>query len=175
MADQINVSGITPIYVQFRDTDGTWTGALSKLGESLDMVDVEERIFTHNVPGDRYGGPQGPPIEQQFLGEIHVVRMELSRWDPAIFDQIRKRGCRDGLGSHASGEIGRLMLQNRSMRLLLNSATRPVNYPTAIPNSSIQYGKGTKFSSVSLQFECHVTQQTDQKDILWDRTTTVYT
>ncbi len=30
-------------------------GGLSKLGECMDMIDIEERAFWRNVPGDRYG------------------------------------------------------------------------------------------------------------------------
>jgi len=175
MSDQVNISGLITVKVQFRDSSGDWTGSLQKLGESLDMIDIEERVYTHNVPGDRYGGPQGPPIEQQFLGEIHVVRMELSRWDPTVWDLVRKRGVRSAAGSHASGDVGKLLLQDRSIRLLLDCATRPVNYPCALVNSSLQYAKGTKFTSVSLQCECHVCQTGDQANVLWDRTTTAYT
>lgn len=174
MADQINVSGLVRVKFEFK-TSGSWAGGIKTLGESMDMVDVEERVFTHNVPGDRYGGPQGPPIEQQWLGEIHVVRMELSRWDPTVWNVVRRRGVRENLGSHQSGDVGALMLASRSCRLILDCPTRPFNYPCALINSSLQYSKGTKFSSVALQVECHVAQQGDQAGILFNSDTTQYT
>lgn len=173
MADQINVSGLVQVYFEFK-AGGQWSGGLQKLGESMDMVDVEERVFTHNVPGDRYGGPQGPPIEQQWLGEIHVVRMELSRWDPNVWDIVRKRGVREDLGSHQSEDVGALMLASRSCRLLLDCQERPYNYPCAVINSSLQYSKGTKFTSIALQVECHVAQESNQVNTLFDSNTTAY-
>jgi len=44
MSDQVNISGLITVKVQFRDASGDWTGSLQKLGESLDMTDIEERV-----------------------------------------------------------------------------------------------------------------------------------
>ena len=172
MADQVNYSGKVDVKIQLANT----AGQLVKLGESMDMVDVEERAFFHNIPGDRHGGPQGPPIEIQWLGAICVVRMELSRWDTAVLDNLRKRKVQTTAGTIPLTDVGTLMLATKAFRLLLHSTTRPLNFPCVLLRDAVSYGMGSKFTGVGLQFECHRCQDGTARDgILFDSTVTEYT
>ena len=150
MAESINVTGKVDLMVAFDSYD-----ELDKLGEAMDMHDIEERAFFHNVPGDRHGGPQGPPIEIQYLGSIVVVRVELSRWDPDVFDELRKRKVQATTGKVLLSEVGTPLLAANYFRLLLLSTTRPISFPCVVCRDAMAYGMGSKFSSVGLQFECH--------------------
>lgn len=172
MADQVNKAGRVEIKVQ----QSVGAGNLKKLGESIDMTDVEDRSFWHNVPGDRRGGPQGPPIEVQYLGSIYIVRMELSRWDPTVYDELITRNALTALGAPALTDCGKLMLEDNAIRLLLHSTTRPMNFPCAILRDSVQFGMGTKYTGVALQFECHVCIDGTARDgTLYDSDTAEYT
>ena len=172
MADQVNVTGRVIVKVQFTAGQGN----LLTLGEQMDMTDVERRAFWHNVPGDRHGGPQGPPIEVQYLGEIAIIRIELSRWDPDVWDTLQKRKAIATKGKTLLTEVGTLMLASTPIRLLLHSTTRPENYPCCILREAIQYGMGTKFSTAVAQFEAHRMPATGwaAEGVLQDAVTTEY-
>ncbi len=172
MADGINVTGKVDVYIQLTNTAGN----LKKLGECLDMADVEDRAYWNPVPGDRYGGPQGPPIDIQYLGSICVVRMELSRWDTAVWDLLKKRQVVTTAGTIALTDVGKVMLANYGFRLLLSTTTRPLNFPAVILRDSAQFAMGTKFTSLALSFECHRCQTpVGREGILYDSTITEYT
>lgn len=151
MTEAINVTGKVDLMVQFVSGENY----LLKLGEAMDMHDIEERSFFHNVPGDRHGGPQGPPIEVQYLGSIVVIRAELSRWDPDVFDELRKRKANATAGAVLLSEVGAPMLGGNYFRVLLSSVARPLNFPCVLLRDAIPYGMGSKFSSLGVQFECH--------------------
>ncbi len=157
MAEGINLTGRVEVYTQIVNT----TGNFLKLGECLDMADIEDRAFFNNISGDRYGGPQGPPIEVQYLGSIYVVRLELSRWDPDEMAKLIKRQVLTTAGvipvEGVTAKPGSLMLASNTFRLCLKSATRPMNFPTVLLRDSVQFSMGTKFTSLALQFECHRT------------------
>jgi hypothetical protein len=176
MADGIQIAGRVEVYIQL----AVGSGQLVKLGECMDMADVEDRAFFNNISGDRHGGPQGPPIDVQYLGSIYVVRTELSRWDTVVFDALRKRKAVATAGTILQTEIGTLMLASNSFRLLLKSPARPLNFPCVILRDSIQGPMGTKFSSLALQFECHrcpdglMRGGADHTGVLYNAVTTEY-
>jgi hypothetical protein len=153
MADGIQIAGRVEVFTQIVNT----TGNLIKLGECMDMADIEDRAFFNNISGDRHGGPQGPPIDMQYLGSIYVVRLELSRFDTAEMDKLIKRQVLATAGTIPIGTNGpgTLMLAANTFRLCLKSPTRPINFPCVLLRDSIQYSMGTKFTSMAMQFECH--------------------
>jgi hypothetical protein len=180
MADAVQVSGKVAINLQFRVVAGlSHPVGLQKLGEQMDMTEPEHQVFLHNVPGDRNGGPEGPPIEIQWLGEIVKVKCDMSRWDPTVWDFARKMGVKAAMGTILDADVGKLILAGRAVRLILISATRPINFPCAIIRNPYTYGMGTKFSRASIEFECHRTPKDDASsaaidDILHDATITAY-
>ena len=149
MAIAVNVAGLTPIYV------GTGvSGALEFLGYTRDGANhVGEAAFL-NVPGDEHGGQEGTPIEVQYLGEVGRVRLELTKYDKAVFAKVRARCLEATDGTPYTA--GTLMLANsKFMRLLANAPSDPHNYPCAIPRGTIELNTGTKFSMAICEFECH--------------------
>lgn len=150
MAIGIQVAGACLLKV---DT-GT-THALESLGYSENGVRVEEEAFHSNVPGDQNGGDEGPPIDVQYFGEIHRVRLELSSWDSAVVDKILSKLYGGTAG--VLGAAGSLMgAGGFYYRLLLLSTNLPRNYLRAFPRGQpVEINKGTKYSRLVLNFECH--------------------
>jgi len=129
-------------------------GALEDLGYSINGVEITETVLETDVPGDQNGGDEGPPIDIQYLGQIDRVRMELSKYDIAVADKIRAR-----LLGGTAGVIGTpgTLIAGTSVfyRLLILPTTNPRNYVAAIPREPIEVNRGTKFSRLVLEFECH--------------------
>lgn len=149
MATAVQVAGLTTISV------GTGTaGALETLGFSRNGVTVSKNAFWLNVPGDANGGDDGPPIEVQLLGEIAMVRLELTKFDSAIITKLAAR-----LRTFTEGTVptpGNLVFANSYYyRLLLNNANDVINFPVAIPRGSYEKNRGTKWMTAVLEFECH--------------------
>lgn len=125
-------------------------GALESLGWTIDGPDEEYEPFYAEVKGDQNGGQEGPPIEWQYLGELVHLRLELSRFNPAIFQKLQaiERGGTAGV----IGTPGDLMFgSGKYTRVLLNSPTSPVNFPTCIINRAT-YQRRTKYSQPTLEF-----------------------
>jgi hypothetical protein len=145
--------------------------ALEQLGFSINGVTIQEQTFMANVPGDQNGGDEGPPIDIQYFGDIHRVTTEMSKWDNAVVDKIRAR--LNALGVVAAGVsptqvVGSLIAGGSfGYRLLLEPVSRPRNYILAIPREPIEINKGTKFSRLVIQWECHASAGT-----LYNATTT---
>ena len=143
------------------------TGAgntLEILGYSAEGVSIREEARMIDVPGDENGGSEGPPIEIQYLGEIHYVTMELTKLDVAVLNKINVRVYGNSTPGTTSTP-GTLMSSN-SFRLLILSTTNPRNYLFAIPREPIESNRGTKYMRVSMVFECH-----SSSDVLWNTTT----
>jgi hypothetical protein len=171
MAEAINYTGKVDVKIQL----AAGVGELKKFGESMDMVDVEDIAFFHDVPGDRYGGPQGPPIDTIWLGMMCRIRLELSRWDPDVWDALKKRQVSTTAGTLALADVGTLMLASNGFRLLLDSPTRPLNFPGCLLRDSVNFNMGTKFTTLSLQIEAHVCQLAWAANVLYDEDDVEYT
>ena len=149
------VDGACPIYLNTGNS-----AAIQKLGYSINGVTIIEDVFLLDVPGDQNGGDSGPPIDIQYLGQVDRVRLELSKWDPAVVDKIQPRlngaVATPGLISTpgtliAAGGFG--------YRLILNPPNRPRNYYFAVPRSPIDLNKGTRWSRKTIEFDCYSTVQ----------------
>jgi len=165
MAQAVQVSGLVTVKITVPG------GSIQTLGEQSDMTEIREQAFFHNVPGDRNGGPQGPPIEVQWLGSIAIIRCDLSSWDATVVDSLRKRAVNATLGTTIQTEVGKLMLDSNGIRLTLDCATRPLNFPCCIVREPIQYGKGTKFSTMAVEFEAHKKPSGAKAGVLFDTDT----
>lgn len=157
----IQVAGLATVQV------GTWTdGALETLGYTRNGVNTTHEAFWLDVPGDANGGDEGPPIDIQFLGEIVRVRVELTKWDAAVFGRLCERfggaEALDGITPVAGTPVpaGSLVFANAGhMNLLISTANteawNAIQFPAAIPRQPIEINRGTKFSTVVCEFECH--------------------
>lgn len=138
---------------------------LLDLGYSRNGIDVDEEAYFGDVPGDEHGGDAGPPIDIQFFGEIVRVRLELTKFDRAVFDNLRKRVQGSTLGTMATS--GTLMIADgKYCRLCLVSTNDPRNFPIAIPRNVISMNEGTRFQTAVCEFECHK----NDSGVLWNTT-----
>ncbi len=145
MAITVNVDGVTK--VNFGAAD---------LGYTRNGVDVTLEGFFIDIPGDQNGGDDGPPIDVQYLGEIARVRAELTKYDTAVALTVYERYTASAAGVPVITPGNSLMRQDGQFKeLILSSAARTMTFSMAIPRSPIEVNKGTKFSTLVCEFECH--------------------
>lgn len=150
MAVQIVVAGALPVSV------GTGSAAaLESLGYSTNGIEITEEVYSIPVPGDEHGGDEGAPIDFQKLGEKHTIRMELSKYDPAVAAKLQPK-----LLGGTAGQVGAygllLFAGSYSFRVLLNNGTFTRNYPRCILiGQPIELNAGTKFTRLRVEFEAH--------------------
>lgn len=148
MAIAVIVDGPAAISVGTGSAD-----ALEALGYTEDGARVIEETLTIDVPGDQNGGPEGIPIDVQYLGEIHIVDLLLTKWDTAIEAKLAPK-----IKGGTAGQVGTAGLlyagDSKSFRLLINTTNRPRNYLAAIPMGGWDVNKGTKYSRRLLRFRC---------------------
>lgn len=149
MALQVNVGGATLIKVDTGSGD-----ALESLGYTINGTEETWEAFMENVPGDQKGGDQGPPIDVQYFGDIIRIRMELSKYDPLVAAKVEAR--RKGATGGSVPTAGTLMFgESKAFRLVLVNTNSPINFPRAILRSPINFNRGSKFSRLILEWECH--------------------
>jgi len=163
MAVAVNVDGLCQIWV------GTGTeDDLELLGYTRNGAELTGEAFMLDVPGDENGGDDGPPVEIESLGEIYRIRLELTKYDPSIADKVC---CRLKSGTAGvPGTPGQLVFSGtKYFRLLLKplspadgaTAVRPWNFLRAVPKGAIELNKGTKYSTLIMEWECHKTKWDD--------------
>ena len=149
MAVQVVVNGLCRVYL---DTGAA--NALEELGRTRNGADVTLESRFVDVPGDEFGGEEGPPVDVQYLGAIARVRLELTKFDDAVADKVRAV-LYDGTAGTPMGP-GTLVFQDRQeFRLLLKTVRKPMNFERAFPRQAVEQNKGTKFSTLVVEFECH--------------------
>lgn len=144
MAVAVNVAGLAPVYVDLGS-------GLQLLGYTANGVDIATSGYFLDVPGDQNGGDNGPPIEIQYFGETAEIRLDLTKYDPAIAEAIEARLARGTPGQPApAGSI--IFGSGSSMRLAIACASRPRNFPRAVPRGACQVNKGTRYSRFIVDF-----------------------
>jgi len=145
-------------------------GTIVDVGQAENMTEVREIPFWHNVPGDAHGGPEGPPIEIQFLGAIAKIRITMSKWDTTHVATIRKFAVATQ-GTILAAEVGTLMLANKTFRIILSAVSLPLplNFPCVFPRDPVEYAVGTKYSAMMIEFEAHKHPTTE---VLYNAVTT---
>lgn len=120
-------------------------GSLEDLGYTMNGTEITEQVYTYPVMGDQNGGDAGPPIDVQYMGEIHIIRLLLTKYDEAVINKIRA-GLAGGTAG-TPGTKGTLYFQQTSAwRLLVNTTNRPRNYTRVIFSEPKEINKGTKHS-----------------------------
>jgi hypothetical protein len=146
MAKTIQVDGLALIQAC------TVGGTLADLGYTINGAEITEQIFTEDVKGDENGGDPGPPIDIQYLGEKHIIRMTLTKYDEAELNKIRA-----GIAGGTAGTIstsGTLYFQGSvSWRLLIKTVNRPRNYINCVFREAKEINKGTVHSKAVIVAE----------------------
>lgn len=168
MANVINVAGLVTIKVDVNQGAGIET-----LGYSVNGVDITEEPFWLDIPGDEKGGDQGPPIDIQYLGEVHRIRCEMSKYDISVANKLRGRLMTNSASPGVPDTSGSLFLgtANNSVRVILDAATASFdrNYLTALPRQPFEVNRGTRYSTLIVEFEAHTKIP---GATLWNTTTT---
>ncbi|MFO0940078.1 MAG: hypothetical protein U0930_04860 [Pirellulales bacterium] len=165
MADYVVIPGKFDIYVACNfpwTVGGTAVSAQTpmKLGELADELYIPLEQDQHPVPGDRNGGREGDPIEEQFLSQTARFELELSQFDPEVAAALQTAG---GLlttpGTIPQNVIGALLRQNRSYRFafrpIISTSTRSRNFPCVMVRRAHILGGGTKFEMFRGEFSAH--------------------
>jgi len=131
------------------------SGALEDLGYSINGVTIRENLFTADVHGDEFGGEQGPPIDKQYFGEMHVIQMTMTRYDEAVLNKIRA-GVAGGTQG-VPGTPGTLYFQEfKTWRLVINSTSRPRNYLNVVFHEPKEINKGTQHSKAIITATAYI-------------------
>tara|TARA_E500000331_G_scaffold334457_1_gene359655 strand:+ start:325 stop:825 length:501 start_codon:yes stop_codon:yes gene_type:complete len=136
------------------------------LGYSADMVSVTLQAFHHDVPGDHHGGPQGPPIAVQYLGQIARIRLELSHWDIAEYRKVADRTNAAGNAGVRidNGKVGQLVYDASSVAdgnlgtyqvEILNASGNGYQFEHCICREAVEFNAGSKYSTLNCEFEAH--------------------
>ncbi len=131
------------------------SGALEDLGYTARGADVRIQGYVVNIPGDENGGEQGPPIDRQHLGTIAIVRIELTKFDPAVLAKLKA-----GLRAVAPGAIpdaGTLIFNDaRHFQLLIDAPGDPHWFPRAeLAENPREYNLGVLYQRAVLEFTCY--------------------
>ena len=154
MTVAVKTAGLAAIYI---GNKGDSFGSMSLLGYTRNGADTSTEAFYEDVHGDANGGDSGPPIEVQFLGEIARVRLELTKWDSTVADNVASRSSAVAAGG-GTVDPGTLLFANGSLtmyRVLVWAPNMPINYPCCMVRAPIEVNRGTKFSTLVLEFEAH--------------------
>lgn len=190
MAEYIQIAGHSSIWIGFpedRDSGGLYA-KMTEVGEQLDETQLAVQSFFHDVPGDRHGGPQGPPIERQILGQIVRGVLNLSRFDPEVRRRLHRHNAFATEGTILAAEIGSLLFRDRGFRIVIVPGKANViptqvpalqdagkdyfawNFPCVMINDAIECGQGTKFSALRFAFEAHrAPEGHPNTGVLWNR------
>jgi len=163
MATSIQVDG--PALIKIASPS---SGSLETLGYTINGATVREMLFTGDVHGDEFGGEQGPPIDKQYFGEMHVIQMTLTRYDEAVLNKIRAGYA--GATAGTPGTPGTLYFQGAvNWRLLIHSTNRPRNYLHVTFHEPKEVNKGTQHSKAIVTANAYIIESSG---VLYNNTTT---
>lgn len=161
MAVQIHVPGWCKVSVQ--QGAGSQITSLTELGRTRNGVTVSYEHFWYDVPGDEFGGDDGPPIDSQWLGSIARIRCEFTKYERDVLNRV--------LGLFAGSQFGYMGAQGSSIKypgnlIFTNMAYLRVllqpqigdtrNFPRCIIRSPHEQNYATKYASPIVEFEAHV-------------------
>ena len=81
-----NVAGPVQIWVSTGAAN-----AMELLGWTRGGIEITEQAFIPDLKSDYSGGPEGPPSDFQYLGEMHTISGEMGQYNPAIFAKLARR------------------------------------------------------------------------------------
>ena len=148
MAIDILVPGATTVKLQEP------SGSIVSLGYARNEPEVSLEPYWHPVHSDEHGGDPGPAADYQLLGLTALIRIRFSKFDTTVADIV------DSFVSLASPGVmetsGTLAFSaTRSLRLILDNANNPLNFPRCIPTAPVDRNVGTKYQERTMEFRAH--------------------
>ena len=140
-----------------------------KLGYTRNGVDFTDEGFFIDVPGDEYGGDEGPPIDVQYLGGIARFRIELTKYDLATASKLIGRIPDASVGTIKAGfnSPGTLLFQDSNTYVVHIESVETgfkMRFPRAIIRNPIELNRGTKFTTLVMEIEGHA----DDNGVIYD-------
>ena len=146
---QVTGAALIQLAAEGQDSD-----SLVDLGYTRNGAEISFTGFFLDVPGDENGGDDGPPIDVQFVGETALIRIELTKYNATLANEVTAR--LKGGTAGTPGTPGTLMFgDTKAWRLLINPTSGPINFLRAFPRNVIELNKGTRFSTLVVEFEAH--------------------
>lgn len=114
------------------------SNAMELLGWTRGGLEIMERAFMPELKSDVSGGPEGPPQDFQYLGEMHTLTAELAQFNTAILAKLARR-VNAGVASRTKGMLvgcstGYFRVLFLSTNFVRNYTrvfiTDPINWPT---------------------------------------------
>lgn len=140
-----------PAIIKCSTTDGS---TLSTLGYSRGGVVTVLDPYFDEVPSDRNGGENGPPVDFVWLGQSATIRLEMTEFDNTVaaFVNAVLRGGTAGQPS-AAGSL--MFSDSKYFRLLIHSTTNPINFPVAFPRGQIEYERRSSYATHVMEWAAY--------------------
>ena len=140
-----------------------------QLGFTRNGAEIRHEAHFADIPGDENGGDEGPPIEIVHLGEMVRVRLELTKYDATQALNVMAR-VKGGVAGQPPAAGTLMFANNKHRRVTLDTriggnSTVPANFPRCIVREPIELNKGTKFSTLVIEFTAYKDPYTG---VLWD-------
>lgn len=149
MAIQRNVACALLIKV---DTGSS--NALESLGYTVNGANIQERTYNEPVHSDELGGTSGPPVDIVHHGQVDIITLELTSYDPAVAAKLRLfRGIAEGL--NPGFPCGLMFADSGSHRVLLKGENYTRNYLRCVLVDSNTAQIGSHASMLRLTFEAY--------------------
>ena len=154
MAITMHRAGLTLVKIDVSAAQDTW----QDFGYTRDGVDISEQPFLLDIHGDENGGDAGPPIDSQFLGEIHTITCMMTKWDKTIENTIRN-ALRANATPGTLPTPGQFLRQDSQRFKVGLAAADPLTetqdraYATCIVRQPKTLNKGTKHEVLLFVFE----------------------
>lgn len=175
MAYVVNVAGATLVRVAPQQNTpfvaGTYVAnTFVDLGYTRDGVTITFNGFFVDVPTDADGGESGPPSDVQFMGMSANIRIEATKFDPAVMAMCRMRISGSGVEgvpgapvdaatpsggfqAIATGAIGQLMLGgSNAFKLLMNNVYDPYLFLNAFPRDANDKNVASKYTTDHMEW-----------------------
>ena len=159
---QVNVYGVAEVDVAIdRST-------FNCLGTTRDGVGITTDGYFIEVHNDENGGDAGPPVEIQYVGETAKIRVELTKYDPAVAATLEDHFSNSGTpGTPAT--TGTLMFAASTVQPSVGSGGACAikikcagitpnivrTYTLCVIRDAVEVNRGTKFSTFVLTFTAY--------------------
>lgn len=146
-------------------------GALADLGYTRNGSEIEQVKNAISVPGDEHGGDEGPEIDAQALPPTYLIRLNLTKFEKSVFEQLEAAVSGGSAGSFAAADIGALYVGGtKYYRVLISTGDSSWvrNFPLCRPIDAQAYNLGTRFVEGTVAFQAI---RNTSSGVIWNTST----